>query len=383
MAKKKFDAALVDAIVAGDHPASAWLTGECAIDTLSADVAVSAIEAARRQQVIGPLIDARDNASTKSVRKAAGAALHRLKSAGVSVEEPRRGASWTARGATLDAPPQPVALFGLPDPNGYFPFLLVAYGQQEACASAGMAGAGQGHIDADHGVLSRSSARDVLHNAKLQQGLHEVPFHVGLHFLQRAFEEGGKGEPEGFGFLLGSVPEGVKNSARLLDPLEGQEQELDTDALHNIEALMDPRQGVYLALNEEQAYGAMGKLGEALNSQLDIDDDGKMRRVRVIIDDTADAYLNEGTRRSWVLALDVVSFLAFRASNEPLRLAARHTALALRAGHEARDIPFIREWISTQLQSIVELYLAQSSNNPSVGLGEEGQTDAGIILTDG
>ena len=79
----------------------------------------------------------------------------------------------------------------------------------------------------------------------------------------------------------------------------------------------------------------------------------------------------------------MVSFLAFRDSNEPLRLAARHTALALRADRAARDIPFIREWISTQLQSIVELYLAQSSNNPSVGLGEEGQSEPGIILTDG
>ena len=88
MAKKKFDAELVDAIVAGEHPASAWLAGDCAIDPLSVEVAVSAIEAARRQQAIGQLRDARDSASNKAVRKAAGAALHGLCTEAQPVAQP-------------------------------------------------------------------------------------------------------------------------------------------------------------------------------------------------------------------------------------------------------------------------------------------------------
>lgn len=384
MGKKKFDAALVAAIVAGDHPASGWLRGERNIDELDADVALAAIEAARQEQVITPLQAAKASAASKAVRKAAGAALHRLKSAGVEIEDVRSVQTWRPRGAALDAPPAPEALFGLPDPSGYFPYVLVAYGRDEACASAGLAGAGQGYIDADHAHLSRSAAREVLASSKIQQGLKEVPFHVALHFLERAFEAGTQGEPHGFGHLLESVPADLKASAKQVDPLEGQEQELDTDSLHAVEPLMDPQNGVYLALGEEHAYKAMGQIGEALQGAESLDEEAKMQRVRGIIDDAADSYLNDTARQSWSLALDVVSFLAFRDSNEPLRKAARHTALALRADMPARDIPFVREWINAQLQSIVELFLAQQGG-AQVDLGEEGDEESGggIILTDG
>ncbi|MFT4978363.1 MAG: hypothetical protein ACI8S6_004273 [Myxococcota bacterium] len=384
MAKKKFDAATVDAIIAGDHPASAWLSGTGSLDAFSPDVALSAIEAARRQEASARLQAVKQSTTNKMLRKAAGAALHRLKAAGVTVEEASSGQTWTPRGAALDAPPPPAALLGMPDPNGYFPYILVAYGREEACASAGLAGAGQSYVDADHAHLSRSAAREVLFNSRDQQALHPVPFHVALHFLQRAFEEGGKGEPHGFGHLLESVPEDLQTSAKLIDPLEGQESELDTDALHAIEPLLDPREGVYLALSEDQAYGAMGKIGEALDQALDLDEESKMGRIRSIIDDAADDYLNDATRRSWALALDVVTFLSWRTDNEPVRRAARHTALALRADMAARDIPFVREWVNAQLQSVVELFLARNGGSPELSLGEEGdEPESGIVLTDG
>lgn len=382
MGKKKFNAALVAEILAGDHPASAWLRGEAGIESLAEPVALSAIEAARQRQDGARLQAAKDSGASKAIRKAAGAALHKLKAAGVTVEAARSKQTWTARGAALDAPPPPVALVGMPDPNGYFPFVMVAYKPEEACASAGLAGAGQGYTDADHAHLSRSQAREVLAGSKREQGLTELPFHVALHFLQRAFEEGGRGEPHGFGHLLEAVDEGLKNSARLLDPMEGMATELDTDALHAVEPLLDPSQGVYLALGEEQAYGAMNKIAEALGSELDLDEASKLSRIRGVVDEAADEYLNETTRRSWILALDVVTFIAFRSSNAALQKAARHTALALRADMPARDVPFVREWVNAQLQSVVEMFLAQQGA-PAPALGAGAAEESGIILTDG
>ncbi|MEL6346290.1 MAG: hypothetical protein AAFV53_24480 [Myxococcota bacterium] len=393
MAKKKFDAAIVEAIRAGSHEASGWLKGEApSIDEMTFDVAMAAIEAARQEQR-GALLDAtRRDARDKKVRKAAGAALHKLKAAGVAVEDaPRR--QWSTSG-DLDAPPPPVALLGMPDPNGYMPFMMVAYGREEAYAAAGLAGAGQGYTDADHASLSRSAAREVLQNSREQQALQEVPFHVGLHFVQRAFDEGTQGIPQGFGYLLDSVPTGLQNSAKILDPLEGQATTLDRDALHATEPLMDPREGVYFALDEDIMYGSLNDLMQALGSALELDEETRARRISQIVDDAADAALNETARRSWTLAMDVVTFLAFRESKRALQSVARHTALALRdpemAGHA---IPFVRQWVDMQMRSVISMAMAnQNAMGPDEGLGEEdgeageaGEAgeDSGIILTDG
>ena len=389
MAKLKFDKAVVAAILAGDHPASAWLSGQGDINALSREVAISAIEAARQQQA-GALLDAaRSGAKDKAVRKAAGAALHRLKSAGVTVARaPSQATAWSPR-ADLDAPPPPAALIGLPDPNGYFPFILVSYSRGDACASVGLAGAGRGHIDAEHGHLSRSDARTMLSSNQAEQGLRAVPFHVALHFIQRAFEEAGVGQPHGFDHLLESVPEGVKNSARLIDPLEGQEAEIDSDALHAAEPLLDPANGLYLALPEEDAYSAITAIGEAMNSPLELDEESRSRRAEAAIDEAADSYLTELSRRTWALALDVASFIAFREGDEDMRRTARANALALRAGTAGRDVPFVRGWVHAQLYSMVQMFIASQggATGAGPGLGEEGEggepaPDSGVILTD-
>ena len=372
MAKKiKFSAATVEAILAGEHAASAWLSAGTGLDELSLQDAISAIEAARRSENSERLQEARKGAAHKLVRKAAGAALHRLKSSGVAIAAPTTQV-WTPR-ADLDEIPPPVALLGMPNPDGYFPFLLIAFGKEESCASAGLAGGGQGFTDTDHAHVGRKSAREILQEGRARQGMKDVPFHVALHFVLRAFEESGSGKPPGFDHMLGSVPEGFKNSARLLDPLEGQDSELSRDALHEVDAMMDPRGGVYLALRESEMESGFVSVMEALTSKLELDDESRKERISGIIDETADRLLDELTRRTWSLAMDVATFLAWRDDDTAISRCARHTALALRAGMPGRDIPFVREWVETQLHHAAD-------NMARLGALKDDSEDSPIIF---
>jgi hypothetical protein len=374
MAKVKFEAATVEAILAGEHAASAWLSSGEGLDELELRDAVSAIEAARRAENGTRLQEARRDAGHKLVRKAAGAALHRLKASGVSVSA-AVAQQWAPR-SDLDEIPPPVALLGMPDPHGYFPFVMIAFGKEEGYASAGLAGGGQGFTDTDHAMVSRKSGREILQHGRTQQGLQDVPFHVALHFVQKAFEEAGSGKPKGFDRMLELVPEGLKNSARLLDPLEGQPNTLDRDALHEVDALMDPRSGVYLALAEEEMEAGFVGVMDALTSKLEIDEESRKQRISVVINNVADKLLNEASRRSWALAMDVVTFLAWRKDDDSVSHCARHTALALRAGMQGRDVPFIREWVESQLHHAAENMAQmgalndQSANSPIILPGQ-------------
>ncbi len=373
MAKMKFDAATVEAILAGEHAASAWLSTGTGLDDLSQRDGLSAIEAARRAENSTRLQEARKDAGDKLVRKAAGAALHRLKASGVEVVA--AVAQQWAPSADLDETPPPVAQLGMPDPHGYFPFVMIAFGKEEGCASAGLAGGGQGFTDTDHAHVGRKAAREILQHGRTQQGLQEVPFHVALHFVLRAFEEAGVGKPHGFDHMLDSVPEGIQNTARLLDPLEGQPTELDRDALHEVDALMDPRGGVYLALGEAEMEAGFVGVMSALTSKLELDDESRKQRISVVIDDVADQLLSDVARRSWALAMDVVTFLAWRRDDTAVSRCARHTALALRKGLAGRDIPFIREWVDSQLHHAAENMAQMGALS---GDGEDGESP--IIL---
>jgi hypothetical protein len=176
--------------------------------------------------------------------------------------------------------------------------------------------------------------------------------------------------------MLELVPEGLKNSARLLDPLEGQPNTLDRDALHEVDALMDPRSGVYLALAEEEMEAGFVGVMDALTSKLEIDEESRKQRISVVINNVADKLLNEASRRSWALAMDVVTFLAWRKDDDSVSHCARHTALALRAGMQGRDVPFIREWVESQLHHAAENMAQmgalndQSANSPIILPGQ-------------
>ena len=353
-------AALLSALEAGDasSPAATWLGAEPAsLDGLGESEALLAIEAARRMG-LGAHLQAAKASSTKTIRKAAAKAIHALTSAGTSVPDaPKEGAGWSMGAEEREIPP-PVGLIGLPQGDGYFPYILIAFSRDSTCVCAGVAGSGQGFQDADHAHLGRSKAKSVIANARRDHNLVEVPFHVALHFCQRAFAEGGSGEPHGWSHMLSSVPEGVQNAARMLDPLAKQDAELDSDILHQIDTLLDGPRRIVFNLEERISGPAVDAVLGALTSTLAVNDDEKRKRVADEVVTATNKAFDGHARQTWTLAMDVLTAIAEVADWKEEQRAARHISLALQAGRPGADIPFFRIWTERQLAAVSEMVMS-------------------------
>lgn len=336
---------------------ASWLsTGTTGVDTLELETALVAVEAAKRMGMIERLQEAK-KAQDKRVRKAAGSALHVLKSTGHDVVDEKNEGGWSLGTEDVVVPP-PIGFIGLPQGDGYFPFILIAHNRDGACVSAGVAGSGQGYQDADHAHTGRSQARDIVANAAKDPNLFEVPFHVALHFTERAFREGGNRKPHGWSHMLQSVPEGTQNAARMMDPMSKQETELDRKELENVVPLVDGAHKLPFKIEEQIANPAIDRCIAAVTSELARDDGDKRQRIASEVVEAANQSLQGPARATWLLALDVASYVAEISEWEDERKAARHTALALRAGLVGADIPFFRIWTERQLAAVTEMVLA-------------------------
>ena len=357
-------ASLLTALEAGDAsaPAAAWLESEPGpLDALSEADALLGIEAARRMGM-GAHLQAAKASSTKSVRKAAAKAVHALASAGGEIPDaPKQGGSWSI-GAEQREVPAPVGLIGLPQGDGYFPFILLSFSRDSSCVCAGVAGSGQGFQDSDYANVGRSKAKAIIANARRDHNLVEVPFHVALHFCQRAFQEGGSGQPRGWSQMLASVPEGVQNAAQMLDPLAKQDTELDSDLLHQIDALLDGPRRIVFNLEERISGPAVDAVLGALTSTLAINDDEKRKRVADEVVTAANKAFEGHARKTWTLAMDVLTAIAEVAEWTDEQRAARHISLALQSGRPGADIPFFRIWTERQLAAVSEMIMSVREN---------------------
>ena len=357
MPKLKYDLATVLSLVEGpgSDALSRWLhAGEGTIAAFTDAQAASLIEAATRLKRPDRVAAAQAEAGNKAVRKAAAAAAHKLRSAGVELPTVTAQATWSLGQETVELPP-PVTLIGMPDPHAWLPFVVVSFSRSETVAFAGLAGAAFGHRDTHHSHLPRSEARKLIHDARRGHELHELPPHVALHLLGRAFSEGGATphEWEHFSDLVGA---GVMTSAQVLDPFRSRPQEIDADVLADVAPLLDDRQQLVVGLSEEQGSRAVAEIMGALQSKLEVDDDSRKRRLKRVLDEVADEALDERSRKAWAFALDVVALVAADRGEEAVSNAAWHTSLALKEGRAGRDIPFIRANVERQLATITEIY---------------------------
>ncbi len=359
MAEARFDADIVSELLDADAPgpAAAWLHhGQGSIADIDAETALSAIEAARRLGLGLRLHAAKDEARDKVVRKAAGAAIQRLKSAGAKIEAPLSQRSWTLS-AELHAPQPPIAMLGMPGPNGYFPYMFVAFNGSEAVACVGTAGAGQGYQEENHAHLPRSDARSFLHRMREDHGLTEVPFYVALAFVEQAFESGGRRAP-GWGHLIENLDTATRLTAQVLDPLAEATTELDVAALHNVGPLVRRGRDVVYLPEESETQAVMQ---EAVMSSVSAETgelEGASDRLKVVFDAAVDRLIGDPTTRAtWSLALDVVTWLSAYRKEVDMVAPARATALALRAGHAGRDMPFFRESLEHAFFSLLQTSL--------------------------
>ncbi len=377
MARKNADPTRVKALLAvvrdgaapaeGDAAALAFLSGEAEIDSLSSDEGLAAVATAvelGRADLVGSAQAARD----KLVRKAARVAAHRLRSAGLEVEAAKTGTTWSIGKEERVAQP-PLALIGMPEEDGYIPFLLASFGDEGACVSAGVAGPGQGFRDDDHAHTSRSQGRKIIDDARRDHRLHPVAFHEAVALLEGAFDAAGGKQPGGWSHLLSHLDEGARNAAKVLDPLRELSQTLDVDALHQVDGIVDGRWAVMLQGGVDPMSGPLEQVLEVMQSDAYPDADARRKRVEEIVDEAADGVLDGPGREGWAWALDVVAFLANRAGDTDASKAARATALALREGRAGRDIPWAREWTSRQLSFITDMAMKMGQGEPVEELG--------------
>jgi hypothetical protein len=256
----------------------------------------------------------------------------------------------------------PVALIGLPQPDGYVPFVFVAFGAGGAAVSAGTFGGYQGAREDECMETSRSEARRILKQGARQHSLFEVPFHEGLHFAMRAFAVGLRA-PEGWEEFQSWVDPATWRAAKLLDPLVGWPQEVKEDVLQQATSILDPGgKGLVFGLPEEVAQQAMEEIFAALSSPLELDDDARRARISDAICAAADRSMEGPGRATWTLALQVSAWWFRQTGDGEAELAAWQAALALGGGRRGRDVPFIRVWTERQLAVTAEMARSMPSS---------------------
>lgn len=343
MAKQGADALVVRKLVAEAREGGALSAGAAwardgagSINDLDAGTALAAIEAAVQLGNAAAIGRAAGEARDKVVRKAAGAAVHKLKSRGQSVEVQREGRVWSITDeATPDMPP--FAMLGLPDPDGYFPFLMVATGG-ETIVFAGAAGGALGHREVDHTHLGRAQRRQVIADARRDPGLVELPFGTALHLVERAFTEVGE-PPHEWDHLLHQLDPATLGAARQADPF-AQDNVLVEDVLAQALPLIEGPGAIMLMPAAEVVQSLSEQLG-ALSANESLDEHARETAFAEAIEAAADEALSPVARRSWATAMDVAAVVAGARGWDDVRGPARQTALALRADWPGRRIPYI------------------------------------------
>jgi hypothetical protein len=244
----------------------------------------------------------------------------------------------------------PLALLGLPEPDGAVPLVLVL-GEGPCLLVAGALVAGEGLREPELARLSAEDAVRLTAGVVGQHGLQKVPSHVGLHYLLRAVEGEGVPAPEGWDAVLDAIPADVLTSGRLIDPLARQPQgppEGPPDAGPLLEEEGELRFGV----DPDHLSDALGPLLDALQPP-----GPDHAQINALVESLADAALDAGARLRWVFALEALTARALSAEDPETARCAHQTALALRAGWDGRAVPFVRGWVDLALRELAVMAL--------------------------
>lgn len=370
MASSNLNPELVASLVAAvqeardeQDPTIRFLAHGGSIHDLQRHAALHAVEAALRLGRADLLTTAKNEARDKEVRKAASAAIHRLRSMGQKVEETRTAQSWSLKAEEAPAYP-PLAVLGMPDRDGTFAFVAVATGANETVAFGGVAGGVSGFRDVEHTHLSRSARREILADLRRDEAMTELPFHAALQILEKAFALGGS-RPHEWEHLLIHLDEGTKTSARLLPLFKEALEKPHPDVLAQIVPLLEGPDAIVLLPDTGPLMEAALEVFSAAASPLELSDESRQERIDAAIDKAADAIVTGFRRGTWALALEAAAVVASTRGLEDLVEPARHTALALEQGWPGRSIPYVRELAGNLLKDMIG-----NANDPSL-LGAE------------
>lgn len=276
------------------------------------------------QRVTGP----------KDLRKSASAALHRLKSRGVKVEEKVQPRAAGLGRETVELASR--AFLSLPDPDGDIELLLTASDQEGNCVLGLLLGPDAKVRESNHAHLGRGELRDLWKKAEGRRDISEIPFTTGLHYADLWL---GANHRDWKHFAEHVAPATLA-SARLMDPLARAPTGADED---------DASLGEWNAppglLDETALAKGVEELVEILASPIESTTEQRHERVDHVVLATADAAVTEKTRPQLARAAELAS-VAYR-FHRRARAAERLDQVSrdLTAGKPGRDIGAIAQTV--------------------------------------
>lgn len=261
----------------------------------------------------------------KDLRKAAAAALHRLKSRGVKVEEKVAPRAFALPKEHVDLVSR--AFFSLPDQQGDLELLITASDDEGNCVLGVLLGPDGRVRESNHAHLNRSELRDLWKQAEGRPDHAEIPFPAGLHYAELWL---GAGHHDWKHFAE-HVPPGTLATARLLDPL--------ARAPAGDAAEEEGNWAVPASLLDERALGAgVGHMIEAMASPLELSHEDRNARIEAIVAEAADAALTEKVRPAVARSAEVaaLAFTFHRKAKTAARVA--EVARAVAAGRKGGEI---------------------------------------------
>lgn len=259
----------------------------------------------------------------KDLKKAAAAALHRLRSTGVKVEAPKPVGHFQLSKDT-SAPPSR-AFISLPDIEGSVELLLTASDAEESCALGIVLGGGV--EDVRHAHLGRGELRDTWRSAE-GGGLQEIPFTTGLYFADKYLSPRAD---HNWHHFLQHVPAGTLQVAKGMDPFA------------NLPATKEEGQNIGDSWVLPQSLWDASLMPKAMNEHFrgggSEDDPVGQKRYDAVVADITVA-MDRADRGRWVEWLEVLQS-AFRLHG---RVASAEKAegykQAILAGEPSSSLPF-------------------------------------------
>lgn len=256
--------------------------------------------------------------------------------------------------------PSAQALIGLPEEDGYVPYLISTHGPEESCVSGGAAGPIQGFRDEDHGHASRSQVRRIMQDAKIPHRMHELDLPLALAVVEGAFRASGRGQPPGWSHMLSHVEPAVLKRVRELDPFEGLPTRLELDLLHDLEPLRGEAWAMGMDLGQEAMIEAAQQAVSVIGESAGRSDDERRAEIARLVDAVANAQFDEVRRSTWTWSMNVAALLAARQGQVAVANLCRANALAMAEGMAGADIPWVREQANVIISSLADLLIQQT-----------------------
>ena len=268
-------------------------------------------------------------AAPKALKKAAAAALHKLRSRGVKVEAAVAPRAFSLGKEQVDIPSR--AFLSVPDMEGDVELLMTCTDAEGSCVLGVVCGGAAEVREARHAHMQRGELRDLWRQAEGRQDLREIPFVAGLALAERWVTA--PQHAHAWHHFLEHVPPGTLMAARVLDPdgTATPPQPESPDALEGWLAPLSLFQG-------ESVEAAARRFVELFRSEVVFDEDARRAEADALVADAADAILTDDRRPAFVAACGLCA-TTLRWHGRPLESTrVLEAAAAAQAGVPGREV---------------------------------------------